>query len=72
MLVAQGCLLFFFKVRRSLEQIRVFTEHKDALAQGIQDENDQLKEQLGQLISSQGGFYSGQEPKRKWHFKKSI
>lgn len=42
------------KVRKSLEQIRIFTEHKDALAQEIQDENDQLKEQLRQLISLQG------------------
>ncbi|XP_075881513.1 coiled-coil domain-containing protein 30 isoform X3 [Nelusetta ayraudi] len=41
------------EVRRSLEQIRIFTEHKDALAQEIQDENDQLKEQLRQLISLQ-------------------
>lgn len=47
-------LLFVCKVRKSLEQIRIFTEHKDALAQEIQDENDQLKEQLRQLISLQG------------------
>lgn len=48
-------LLFFIcKVRRSLEQIRIFTEHKDALAQEIQDENDELKERLRQLISLQG------------------
>lgn len=47
-------LLFVCKVRKSLEQIRIFTEHKDALAEEIQDENDQLKEQLRQLISLQG------------------
>lgn len=49
--------LFFLsvcKVRKSLEQIRIFTEHKDVLAQEIQDENDQLKEQLRRLISLQG------------------
>ncbi|XP_040890342.1 paramyosin isoform X2 [Toxotes jaculatrix] len=41
------------EVRKSLEQIRIFTEHKDVLAQQIQDENDQLKDQLRQLISLQ-------------------
>ncbi|XP_071349975.1 coiled-coil domain-containing protein 30 [Trachinotus anak] len=41
------------EVRKSLEQIRIFTEHKDVLAQEIQDENDQLKDQLRQLISLQ-------------------
>ncbi|XP_069391708.1 coiled-coil domain-containing protein 30 isoform X2 [Paralichthys olivaceus] len=41
------------EVRKSLEQIRIFTEQKDVLAQQIQDENDQLKEQLQQLISLQ-------------------
>ncbi|XP_041639016.1 coiled-coil domain-containing protein 30 isoform X2 [Cheilinus undulatus] len=40
-------------VRKSLEQIRIFTEHKDVLAQEIQDENDQLKDQLRRLISLQ-------------------
>ncbi|XP_035008590.1 coiled-coil domain-containing protein 30 isoform X1 [Hippoglossus stenolepis] len=41
------------EVRKSLEQIRIFTEQKDVLAQLIQDENDQLKDQLRQLISLQ-------------------
>ncbi|XP_034548630.1 coiled-coil domain-containing protein 30 isoform X2 [Notolabrus celidotus] len=41
------------EVRKSLEQIRIFTEHKDVLAQEIQDENDQLKDQLRRLISLQ-------------------
>lgn len=41
------------EVRKSLEQIRIFTEHKDVLAQEIQDENDQLKDQLQRLISLQ-------------------
>ncbi|XP_038551716.1 coiled-coil domain-containing protein 30 isoform X6 [Micropterus salmoides] len=41
------------EVRKSLEQIRVFTQHKDVLAQEIQDENDQLKDQLRRLISLQ-------------------
>ncbi|XP_044205901.1 coiled-coil domain-containing protein 30 isoform X1 [Thunnus albacares] len=41
------------EVRRSLEQIRIFTEHKNVLAQEIQDENDQLKDQLRRLISLQ-------------------
>eukprot|EP00064_Thunnus_orientalis_P006084 superscaffoldBa00000619_g6098 len=41
------------EVRRSLEQIRIFTEHKNVLAQEIQDENDQLKDQLHRLISLQ-------------------
>ncbi|XP_060925163.1 coiled-coil domain-containing protein 30 [Limanda limanda] len=41
------------EVRKSLEQIRIFTEQKDELAQQIQDENDQLKDQLRQLISLQ-------------------
>lgn len=42
------------KVRKSLEQIRIFTEHKDVLAQEIQDENDQLQEQMRRLVSLQG------------------
>lgn len=42
------------KVRKSLEQIRFFTEHKDVLVQEIQDENDQLKDQLQHLVSLQG------------------
>lgn len=42
------------KVRKSLEQIRFFTEHKNVLAQEIQDENDHLKVQLRRLISLQG------------------
>ncbi|XP_056220642.1 coiled-coil domain-containing protein 30 [Seriola aureovittata] len=41
------------EVRKSFEQIRIFTEQKDVLAQEIQDENDQLKDQLRQLISLQ-------------------
>ncbi|XP_029989962.1 coiled-coil domain-containing protein 30 [Sphaeramia orbicularis] len=41
------------EVRKSLEQIRMFTEHKDVLAQEIQDENDQLKDQLRHLVSLQ-------------------
>ncbi|XP_029008183.1 coiled-coil domain-containing protein 30 isoform X2 [Betta splendens] len=41
------------EVRKSLEQIRIFTEHKNALAQEIQDENDRLKDQLQRLISLQ-------------------
>ncbi|KAM9361304.1 coiled-coil domain-containing protein 30 [Symphorus nematophorus] len=41
------------EVRKSLEQIRIFTEHKDVLAQEIEDENDQLKDQLRRLISLQ-------------------
>ncbi|KAK9528838.1 hypothetical protein VZT92_012977 [Zoarces viviparus] len=41
------------EVRKSLEQIRIFTEHKDVLTQEIQDENDQLKDQLGRVISLQ-------------------
>ncbi|XP_049893956.1 coiled-coil domain-containing protein 30 isoform X2 [Epinephelus moara] len=41
------------EVRKSLEQIRIFTEHKDVLAQEIQDENDQLNNQLQRLISLQ-------------------
>ncbi|XP_026163098.1 coiled-coil domain-containing protein 30 isoform X2 [Mastacembelus armatus] len=41
------------EVRKSLEQIRILTEHKDDLAQEIQDENDQLKDQLRRLISIQ-------------------
>ncbi|XP_073324890.1 uncharacterized protein [Pagrus major] len=41
------------EVRKSLEQIRIFTEHKDVLAQEIQDENDQLQDQLRRLISLQ-------------------
>ncbi|XP_039468801.1 coiled-coil domain-containing protein 30 isoform X2 [Oreochromis aureus] len=41
------------EVRKSLEQIRFFTEHKNVLAQEIQEENDHLKEQLRHLISLQ-------------------
>ncbi|XP_005724671.1 golgin subfamily B member 1 isoform X2 [Pundamilia nyererei] len=41
------------EVRKSLEQIRFFTEHKNVLAQEIQDENDHLKVQLRRLISLQ-------------------
>ncbi|XP_059185064.1 coiled-coil domain-containing protein 30 [Centropristis striata] len=41
------------EVRKSLEQIRIFTEHKDVLAQEIQDENDHLKDQLRRIISLQ-------------------
>ncbi|XP_075997202.1 coiled-coil domain-containing protein 30 isoform X4 [Genypterus blacodes] len=41
------------EVQKSLEQIRIFTEHKDVLALEIQDENDQLKDQLRRLISLQ-------------------
>ncbi|XP_035518576.1 coiled-coil domain-containing protein 30 [Morone saxatilis] len=41
------------EVRKSLEQIRIFTEHKGVLAQEIQDENDQLKDQLRRIISLQ-------------------
>ncbi|KAI3369959.1 hypothetical protein L3Q82_024761 [Scortum barcoo] len=41
------------EVRKSLEQIRIFTEHKDVLAHEIQDENDELKDQLRRLISLQ-------------------
>ncbi|XP_029907455.1 coiled-coil domain-containing protein 30 [Myripristis murdjan] len=41
------------EVRKSLEQIRIFTEHKDVLAQEIQEENDRLKDQLHRLISLQ-------------------
>ncbi|KAM9859331.1 uncharacterized protein ACBR49_009089 [Aulostomus maculatus] len=41
------------EVRKSLEKIRNFTEHKNVLAQEIQDENDQLKEQLQRLVSLQ-------------------
>lgn len=41
------------EVRKSLEQIRIFTEHKDVLTQEIQDENDQLKDQLRRQISLQ-------------------
>ncbi|XP_047437886.1 coiled-coil domain-containing protein 30 isoform X2 [Mugil cephalus] len=41
------------EVRKSLEQIRIFTEHKDVLAQEIQDENDQLQEQMRRLVSLQ-------------------
>ncbi|KAM9759055.1 uncharacterized protein ACNS7B_005851 isoform 1-T1 [Menidia menidia] len=41
------------EVRKSLEQIRFFTEHKDVLAQEIQDENDQLREQLRRIVSIQ-------------------
>ncbi|CAN9512073.1 unnamed protein product [Ophioblennius macclurei] len=41
------------EVRKSLGQIRIFTEHKDVLAQEIQDENDRLKEQMRRLISLQ-------------------
>lgn len=38
------------EVRKSLEQIRVFTGHKDVLAREIQDENDQLRDQLSHII----------------------
>ncbi|CAL1609507.1 unnamed protein product [Knipowitschia caucasica] len=41
------------KVRKSLEQIRVFTGHKDVLAQEVQEENDQLRDQLQRLVSLQ-------------------
>ncbi|XP_061584272.1 coiled-coil domain-containing protein 30 [Cololabis saira] len=41
------------EVRKSLEQIRIFTEYKDILAQEIQNENDQLREQLRRHISLQ-------------------
>ncbi|KAJ0023832.1 hypothetical protein NQD34_003731 [Periophthalmus magnuspinnatus] len=41
------------EVSKSLEQIRVFTGHKDVLAQEIQDENDQLRERLQRLVSLQ-------------------
>nr|XP_046239326.1 coiled-coil domain-containing protein 30 isoform X2 [Scatophagus argus] len=41
------------EVRKSLEQIRIFTEHKDILAEEIQDENNQLKDQLRRLITLQ-------------------
>lgn len=51
------CSVFVCKVRKSLEQIRIFTEHKDVLAQEIQDENDQLKEQLQRLVFLQGRKY---------------
>lgn len=46
--------LSFSEVRKSLEQIRIFTEHKDVLTREIQDENDMLKDQLQRLISLQG------------------
>ncbi|XP_067360916.1 coiled-coil domain-containing protein 30 isoform X3 [Channa argus] len=41
------------EVRKSLEQIRVFTDQKDVLAQKIQDENDLLKDRLQGLLSIQ-------------------
>ncbi|XP_034387793.1 coiled-coil domain-containing protein 30 [Cyclopterus lumpus] len=41
------------EVRKSLEKIHIFTEHKDVLTQEIQDENNQLKDQLGRVISLQ-------------------
>ncbi|XP_017264236.1 coiled-coil domain-containing protein 30 isoform X1 [Kryptolebias marmoratus] len=41
------------EVRKSLEQIRMFTEEKDALAQEIQDENNQLRKQLRHFMSLQ-------------------
>ncbi|KAK2861956.1 hypothetical protein Q5P01_001489 [Channa striata] len=41
------------EVHKSLEKIRIFTEHKDVLAQKTQDENDQLKDRLQCLISLQ-------------------
>lgn len=41
------------EVHKSLEQIRVFTGHKDVLAQEIQDENDQLRDRLQRLVSQQ-------------------
>ncbi|XP_023810633.1 coiled-coil domain-containing protein 30-like isoform X2 [Oryzias latipes] len=41
------------EVRKSLEQIRIFTEQKKELAQEIQDENDELREQLQLFMSHQ-------------------
>ncbi|XP_032413457.1 uncharacterized protein LOC116725264 [Xiphophorus hellerii] len=41
------------EVRKSLEQIKIFTEQKDVLAQEIQDENEQLRKQLLHLVSLQ-------------------
>ncbi|XP_054878233.1 coiled-coil domain-containing protein 30 [Poeciliopsis prolifica] len=41
------------EVRKSLEQIKIFTEQKDVLAQEIQDENEQLRKQLVHLVSLQ-------------------
>ncbi|KAL6111949.1 ccdc30 [Pungitius sinensis] len=41
------------EVRKSLEQIRIFTQHKDVLTREVQDENDQLKDQLRHVISLQ-------------------
>ncbi|KAM3878026.1 uncharacterized protein ACN63O_001863 [Diretmus argenteus] len=41
------------EVRKSLEQIRIFTEQKDVLAQEIQEENDRLKDQLHRLMCLQ-------------------
>ncbi|KAF6738813.1 hypothetical protein FQA47_017707 [Oryzias melastigma] len=41
------------EVRKSLEQIRIFTEQKKELSQEIQDENDELREQLQLLTSHQ-------------------
>ncbi|CAM9298549.1 unnamed protein product [Lampetra planeri] len=46
-------VLSICKVRKTLEQIRSFTEHKTILAEAIQDENDHLKDQLRRLISHQ-------------------
>ncbi|XP_038125305.1 coiled-coil domain-containing protein 30 isoform X3 [Cyprinodon tularosa] len=40
-------------VRKSLEQIKIYTEQKDILAQEIQDENEQLRKQLLHLLSLQ-------------------
>ncbi|KAL3058827.1 hypothetical protein OYC64_010884 [Pagothenia borchgrevinki] len=41
------------EVRKSLEQIRFFTDHKDVLVHEIQDENDLLKDQMQRLVSLQ-------------------
>ncbi|TNN66207.1 hypothetical protein EYF80_023546 [Liparis tanakae] len=45
------------EVRKSLEQIQIFSEHNDVLTQEIQDENDQLKDQLGRI---EGRHLAGQ------------
>lgn len=50
--------LFVCKVRKSLEQIKIFTEQKDILAQEIQDENEQLRKQLLHLVSLQGRTFT--------------
>ncbi|KAM4582573.1 uncharacterized protein V3H82_006582 [Fundulus diaphanus] len=41
------------EVRKSLEQIKIFTEQKDILAQEIQEENEQLRKQLLHFVSLQ-------------------